>query len=76
MQSVRFFEDRNGPGGARRLLVGVASSEEDWAGDGGRREAVKIATTEDAETYPLAYAAYQEAFTTTAAVEPGTVSGG
>jgi anti-sigma factor ChrR (cupin superfamily) len=62
MQTVRFFEDRGNPGGARRLLVGVASCEESWQVDGGRREAVAVATTEDAERYPVAYAAYYQSF--------------
>jgi hypothetical protein len=70
MQIVRFFEDRGGPGGARRLLVGVASSEESWEADGGRREAVAVATTEDAERYPAAYAAYYAAFSTEAPAAP------
>jgi hypothetical protein len=69
MQIVRFFEDRGGPGGGRRLLVGVASSEESWETDGGRREAVAVATTEDAERYPAAYAAYYQAFTSGAPAE-------
>jgi hypothetical protein len=62
MQTVRFFEDHGNPGGARRLVVAVASCEGSWAVDGGRREAVWVATTEDAERYPAAYAAYYNSF--------------
>jgi hypothetical protein len=65
MQSVRFFEDREGPpsvNDGRRLVVGIATCEESWAVDGGRREAVWVATTADAELYPAAYAAYYESF--------------
>jgi hypothetical protein len=62
MQTERFIEDRGNPGGARRLLLAIASFEESWAVDGGRREAVSVATTEDAERYPAAYAAYYASF--------------
>jgi hypothetical protein len=62
MQTVRFFEDHGNPSGARRLLLAVASCEEGWEVDGGRREAVSVATTEDAERYPAAYATYYESF--------------
>jgi hypothetical protein len=62
MQTVRFFEDHGNPGGARRPLVAVASCEGGWEVDGGRREAVSVATTEHAERYPSAYAAYFQSF--------------
>jgi len=62
MQMVRFFEDRRGRGGARRLLLGVATCEVAWEVDGGRREAVKTATMEDARRYPQAYREYYTAF--------------
>jgi hypothetical protein len=74
MQTVRFFEDRNGPGGARRLMVGIASCDEAWAVDGGRREAVKVATTEDAQDYAAAYAAYYESFAAAGAEHGGAVA--
>ena len=62
MQIPRFFEDKGNPGGARRLLFELASYEESWDVDGGRRAAVSVATTEDAERYPAAYAAYYNSF--------------
>jgi hypothetical protein len=62
MQTVRFFEDQEAPANQRRLLVGIASCEESWETDGGRREAVRVATTADAATYAAAYAAYMEQF--------------
>lgn len=58
MQTVRFFEDQGNPGDQPRLLIGIASCEESWEADGGRREAVRVATTADATAYAAVYAAY------------------
>jgi hypothetical protein len=62
MQSVRFFEDQGAPANQRRLLIGIATCEDSWETDGGRREAVRVATTEDATAYAAAYAAYMGQF--------------
>jgi hypothetical protein len=59
MQTVRFFENREGRGGTRQLLIGIATCEDSWEVDGGRREAVELANAEDAVRYPAAYAAYR-----------------
>jgi hypothetical protein len=75
MQTVRFFEDRGNPGDQPRVLIGIASCEEGWDIDGGRREAVRVATTADAATYAAAYAVYLGQFeqqqAAEAAAEPG-----
>jgi hypothetical protein len=75
MQTVRFFEDQGNPGDQPRLLIGIASCEESWETDGGRREAIRVATTADATTYAAAYAAYMGRFeqqpADEAAAEPG-----
>jgi len=62
MQTVRFFEDQGAANNQRRLLIGIATCEEGWERDGGRREAVRVATTEDAVTYAVAYAEYRGQF--------------
>jgi hypothetical protein len=62
MQTIRFFEDPAAPANQPRLLVGIASCEESWDIDGGRREAVRVATTADATVYAAAYAAYMGQF--------------
>jgi hypothetical protein len=75
MQTVRFFEDQGNPGDQRRLLIGIASCEESWDIDGGRREAVRVATTADATTYAAAYTEYMGQFeqqqADEVALEPG-----
>jgi hypothetical protein len=61
MQIIRFFEDREGDpnvNDGRRLLLGHMITEGPM--DGGAREAVRVATTEDVAQYPAAYAAYLE----------------
>jgi hypothetical protein len=59
MQTERFFEDRNGPPERpRRLLIAFMNWEGDPRADGGRREAVRVATTLDVDAYPAAYARY------------------
>jgi hypothetical protein len=62
MQIIRFFEDPAAPADRPRLLIGIASCEEGWETDGGRREAVRVATTEDATVYAAAYAEYMGQF--------------
>ena len=63
MQTVRFFEDEGAPNNQRRLLIAIATCEDEgWERDGGRREAVRVATTEDAVTYAVAYAEYRGQF--------------
>jgi hypothetical protein len=62
MQQVRFFEDREGEpdvNDGRRLLLGIMTTE--GPADGGTREAVRVATQADVETYAAAYALYFEA---------------
>jgi hypothetical protein len=60
MQIVRFFEDPNTPD--HPLMIGIGTFEETWETDGGRREAVRLATTQDAITYPGPYAEYMQQF--------------
>jgi hypothetical protein len=63
MRQVRFFEDEDGPlleNEGRRLLVGIEDSE--GPADGGRREAVRVATLADAQEFGAAYAAYYNSF--------------
>jgi len=65
MRQVRFFEDSNGPkdlNDGRRLLVGIMDYEESPLVDGGRREAVRVATISDAAEFQTAYAAYYQSF--------------
>ena len=65
MRQVRFFEDSNGPkdlNDGRRLLVGIMDYEESPLVDGGRREAVRVATISDAAEFQGAYAAYYQSF--------------
>jgi hypothetical protein len=63
MQTVRFFEDQGAPNNQRRLLIAIATCEDEgWERDGGRREAVRVATTEDATTYAVAYGEYMGQF--------------
>lgn len=65
MREVRFFEDGNGPKEAddgRRLLIGIMDYDEDQRADGGRREAVRVATMADAFEFQTAYAAYYQSF--------------
>ena len=65
MRQVRFFEDSGAPGGGRRLLVGILDYEEHPLVDGGRHEAVHVATMADVEAYPAEYAEYYRSFSPT-----------
>lgn len=62
MRNVRFIEDLGGPGDTRRLLFGIADSEDPPEADGGRREAVRLATMADLASYPVEYARYYRSF--------------
>lgn len=65
MRQVRFFEDQGGPkdvNEGRRLLVGIMDCEESPLVDGGRREAVRVATMSDATEFQTAYAEYYNSF--------------
>jgi hypothetical protein len=65
MRRVRFFEDSNGPkevNDGRRLLVGIMDYDENPVVDGGRREAVRVATLSDASEFQTEYAEYYRSF--------------
>jgi hypothetical protein len=69
MRQVRFFEDSEGPKDVdegRRLLIGIMDCDESPAVDGGRREAVRVATMADATEFQGAYAEYYNSFQATA----------
>jgi hypothetical protein len=65
MRLVRFFEDPFGPKNVNdgiRLMVGIMDFDEDPRVDGGRREAVRVATLADAQEFSAAYNEYYQSF--------------
>jgi hypothetical protein len=72
MRQIRFFEDNDGPkdvNDGRRLLIGIMDFDESPQVDGGRREAVRVATMADATEFQPAYTDYYNSFEGPAGVE-------